>query len=401
LAWIALEAEILTGVHPPVRLLLSRHAIMPVTWGILRPRILLPGEAAQWSPERLRVVLAHECAHVDRLDWPIQILAEIVCALYWFHPLVRLGCNRLREESEHACDDAVLNAGVPAPEYAGHLLALARTLRSSRRAGAVALAMACPSHLERRFSAMLNPTLNRHGVSRRAATSITLATLCLLVPLAALRAPAQNASGKFSGTVYDPSGAAIPNATVIASNPQAKTRDMTTTNAAGFWEFTALPAGEYDVEVLAAGFARHTTQKIGLEPGQNRSHNVTLDLGQVSDRINVIAQGTSPSTAPSTGEPSRVRVGGNVQATKIIYQPRPVYPVTAKAAGIQGVVTMEGVISKEGNLLSLRVMNSQVDPDLAKAAVDTVKQWRYSPTLLNGNPVEVVTRIDVNFTLIK
>ena len=88
-----------------------------------------------------------------------------------------------------------------------------------------------------------------------------------------------------------------------------------------------------------------------------------------------------------------------MQASKLLNMVKPVYPAGAKAAGIEGTVVLMAVVAKEGNLLSLRVMNSQIDPELAKAAVEAVSQWRYQPTLLNGDPVEVVTNINVNFRL--
>jgi TonB family protein len=80
---------------------------------------------------------------------------------------------------------------------------------------------------------------------------------------------------------------------------------------------------------------------------------------------------------------------------------RPVYPQQAKNAGVTGIVVLDAVISREGLPLSLRVANSQIDADLAKAAVEAVSQWRYQPTLLNGEPVEIATQINVNFTLQK
>ncbi len=93
----------------------------------------------------------------------------------------------------------------------------------------------------------------------------------------------------------------------------------------------------------------------------------------------------------------RIKVGGNVQQTMLISQPHPIYPPEAKAARIQGLVQLKAVIGRDGTVQNLEVL--QGDPTLAAAALSAVKQWVYKPTLLNGDPVEVQTVIDVNFTL--
>ena len=87
-------------------------------------------------------------------------------------------------------------------------------------------------------------------------------------------------------------------------------------------------------------------------------------------------------------------------ASQIVNKVQPVYPETAKAAGVQGNVELEAIIGKDGAPLSLRVMNEQIDPQLARAAVEAVSRWRYRPTILNGEPVEVETTIKVNFKLL-
>ncbi len=97
------------------------------------------------------------------------------------------------------------------------------------------------------------------------------------------------------------------------------------------------------------------------------------------------------------GNVQRIRVGGNVQATNVIYNPKPSYPVEAKEQRIQGTVKLNAVIGKDGTMLDLQVASG--DPALAPSALEAVRQWRYKPTLLNGNPVEVITAIDVNYTL--
>ena len=104
-----------------------------------------------------------------------------------------------------------------------------------------------------------------------------------------------------------------------------------------------------------------------------------------------------PKPAPAKAPPPRVRVGGVVQAAKIVHQVMPVYPPLARQARISGTVRLDAVIGRDGIIQSLQVMSGH--PWLAQAALDAVRQWVYRPTLLNGEPVEVLTQIDVNFKL--
>jgi protein TonB len=101
--------------------------------------------------------------------------------------------------------------------------------------------------------------------------------------------------------------------------------------------------------------------------------------------------------APKPVTPKSIRVGGNVQAAKLIRQPKPTYPPLAKQARIQGTVRFNAVIGKDGTIQNLTLVSGH--PLLIPSAQDAVRQWVYQPTTLNGDPVEVVTTIDVNFTL--
>ncbi len=179
-------------VRRPVVLLRSRDAAMPLTWGALSPVILLPAGADAWGPERRRVVLLHELAHVARRDCLMQTLAEACCAVWWFHPGAWLAAGRMRIEREQACDDRVLAAGARASDYAGHLLEVARAYRAP--ALAAAIAMARPSHLEGRLRAVLAPERDRRGVTRRTAAVCAAAVLLASLPLAAV-APSPRAAG--------------------------------------------------------------------------------------------------------------------------------------------------------------------------------------------------------------
>lgn len=95
--------------------------------------------------------------------------------------------------------------------------------------------------------------------------------------------------------------------------------------------------------------------------------------------------------------PSRIAVGGKVQQAMLIRQPKPSYPPLAKQARISGTVRLNAIIAKDGTIMNLTLISGH--PLLVPSAMEAVRQWVYRPTLLNGEPVEVVTQIDVNFTL--
>jgi TonB family protein len=212
--------------------------------------------------------------------------------------------------------------------------------------------------------------------------------------------PAQQAgSAKLFGTVSDASQARVPNATLVISAKEGGTKEITISSAAGQYEFRALPLGRYTIEVRTPGF-RSFQQVFELHANETRNLDVVLEVGEIDQTINVVAK-APPATPPDThsGPPRRIRVGGNVQQTKLVHQVNPVYPERAQAQGVQGIVLLEAVISKEGSIRAMRVVNKLADPDLVTSAVEAVKNWRYEPTLLNGQPIEVVTTITVNFRL--
>jgi protein TonB len=126
--------------------------------------------------------------------------------------------------------------------------------------------------------------------------------------------------------------------------------------------------------------------------------------GVIGGIIGGIPQAAPPPPPPPVKKeepkpvvPQRIRVGGNVQAAMLIRQPKPLYPPLAKQARIQGTVRFNAIIGKDGTIQNLQLVSGH--PLLVPSATEAVRQWVYKPTLLNGEPVEVQTQIDVNFTL--
>jgi TonB family protein len=394
LAWLKRGARRIVPAAN-VACLESMRVSMPMTSGVFRPVILLPADYRNWSKDRLRMVLAHELIHVQQRDCFFQIVMQMACALYWFHPLVWIAAGRLRIERERACDDGVLRLGIHGPEYAGHLLELVRTLQPAATPS-FAIAMAQQSNLENRLVALLDARLNRKKLSRRAAWVTVLASLCLLLPVAAVRGQSQGSRGTVSGVVYDASGAVIPHATVLATNLDTNAKETAIADAAGEYSLALIPGGHYAIDVSSPGFKMHHSE-VKLQADDRQRQDIIMDLGNVSEKVEVI--GKKPvALSAHTAVPHRIRVGGNVVAAQLVSKVSPVYPQYAQEKGIEGPVLMEAVISKEGDILSLKVVNT-ADADLSRAATTAVQQWHYQPTLLNGEPVEIVTTITVNFRL--
>lgn len=377
-----------------VRAVQSAAVPYPAAWGWPRSVILLPSVATDWPRSQWKAVLTHELAHIARRDWLIHMLTTLARAVYWFHPLAWYAHWRLRVERELACDDVVLAAGTSPPEYAAQLLNLASIPRSAMPAAAVGMAQT--SSLEERLNHMLD-SKTRHSIPRpRLAGAALIAGICVLTPLAGIRAQAQAGAASLTGAVTDPSGGRVPNAAVDLRS--SGFHGAAITNEAGEYTISGLPAGPYKVQILKPGFAPFMRQGVEVQPGSAVRLDATLNLGRVNETVDVI--GTGRRAAPSTnGAPQRIRIGGNVQATRLVSNVKPDYPAELQQQGVEGTVLIQAVIAREGNLLSATVVNAGVHPQLAKAALDAVNQWRYQPTLLNGEPVEVITEITVNFRL--
>ena len=143
---------------------------------------------------------------------------------------------------------------------------------------------------------------------------------------------------------------------------------------------------------------REFDEHMSLGTAFNPNGEVTLMLSvpgaSSGGMIGVNSGAAFPMAADGT---KRITIGGNVQQAKLVMQPRPAYPPLAKQARISGVVRLNAIIGKEGNVVNLSVISGH--PLLIPSALEAVQQWVYQKTLLNGEPVEVSTQIDVNYTL--
>lgn len=162
-----------------LRVVASVEARVPMTFGWLRPVIVVPDDFASWSLDRREAVLLHELAHVRRRDWLVQAAGEACRALLWFHPLAHLALARLRAEAEQAADDLVLQRGARASAYATLLLDLARNVPSASRSTAMTSMIGDP--FDSRIRAILDGARARGPAPRLVRATVTAAMALVLM----------------------------------------------------------------------------------------------------------------------------------------------------------------------------------------------------------------------------
>jgi beta-lactamase regulating signal transducer with metallopeptidase domain len=273
------------GIDARIELLLHENVAAPVTYGIRRPTIVLPLDIGEWRDADLRRSLVHELEHIRRHDWIIQAIARVMCAVYWFHPLVWIACRRLCLEAERACDDAAIQstAGAEREEYAAQLVSLARRMLAAR-AEAV-LGLANRSDLSRRVSALLDDTQRRGRAGLAVVVAICLCAGVLVFAVAPIQVIAQSSVPHESRTpelpLY-PGAKAKPEQRVEGPHRGSLNLDHVEVGEASAGKYQAA-SGAY--EVLT--FYRKSLKRFGMVTectgGRNRAESVHIDPESLQD----------------------------------------------------------------------------------------------------------------------
>ena len=398
------------GIRRPVALLQSGHPATVVTWGFFRPSILVPSDVRNWSDERLRIVLAHELSHVRRNDWIIQVAASALQCLYWFHPLVWIAARGLRREAERACDDLVLETGVSGHEYAGHLLAVARAASSSLRPESAAAAMAGASTLEERIRAMLNIGLNRDPLTRRGRVASTL-----FVGIAAIAAAtftvgtaAQSGLGSVSATVYDQAGGILPAVQVAVKQLETGRAYNGATDRTGVYSLRDVTPGAYELTMSLPGFAT-VKAVVDVRPGDRLQRSIVLPLGSIEETLTVVGGGTPDASAPASrpvrdiplpraGTGWSGNIGGSIKVPTKVVDVKPRYPAELEGSSSAATVVLSGRIGIDGYVLDLKdISATPANPAFVASANEAARQWEFTPTLLNGAPIETNITITIRY----
>jgi TonB family protein len=507
-----------------VRWYISDSISGPVTFGWLRPSILLPERVNRLPADLREAIACHELVHVRRRDWLFVLAEEAIRGLLWFHPAIWFVLSRIQLAREQVVDLEVVRLTRDRDRYLDALLAVAAHKIEPDVAPA-------PLFLKKRQLAVRVAAVIKETSMSKSRMVASLTTVCSAALIAArlavwffpLQSPAQPMPSDGPGITVDagaklmhrapvlyPRGASATGTVVLeatlnskgevsdarvlsgpdelrkaaiqsvlqwhyatdagapptvqvsikfaearpAMPPSAKVRvpidspRIMTPQAASqaamilkgiqFFGTTPdleqrvrerLPVREGDqlmpdslgkIQAAAAEVDEHFM--VGMSENNfadgRREMTVRISLGAplppppppppakgvVGGIINGVPGGVVggvplPAAQATTANdnPQRIRVGGNVQAANLLVKVTPAYPPLAKQARIQGTVRFTVIIGKDGSIENMELISGH--PLLVPSATDAVRQWVYKPTLLNGQPVEVMTQVDVNYTL--
>ncbi len=405
---LAVEADI----RRRVKVLLHETVSSPVTYGVLRPTIVLPMDAPAWHEVDLTRAMIHELEHVRRCDWVSQCLARALCACYWFHPLVWIAWKQLALEAERACDDAVLRRA-EATDYADQLVVLAQ--RMSTAPNGALLAVANRTHLAARIAAILDTRQQRGRAGRVRVALICVCSTLFIATLSPLRIAAAGQSESrtetFTGSLRDPLGRTLPDTGLTLWNAATHQPIATRTDRAGHFTFAGVPAGAYQLRVDEFG----SQGQITFAPGLRLHRDIAVVMDGIDDTVTVYSSDVptvSPPPPPPLPSPSNTsppyqsqaeldrcaqvsmfcRVTPPVQTARV----QPVYPTKQRASAVAGTVVVEGRVGTDGLVKDLHAV-APADPDFASATLDALRRWQFSPIRFDGVPVEMNIHVTANF----
>jgi TonB family protein len=429
---VAIDTELqqTLGVHEEVRY--AADLDHPVTFGLFKPVVLLPKALRAQSAEIQRAVIGHELIHVRRRDWGWLIAEELAVCLLWFHPAAWWLASRIQLTREEVVDElAVLLTG-RRKTYIEALLAF-----SDSTSVVPTAAFARRRHLFRRIA-----LVSREDVmsSRRIVASCAVMALVILGGswYAVSAFPLRDRAADLSQLPTGPGALEKRAHQVTPENPiprrihfEAPVPPDTAKAAGGTIVVkltldevgrvaearaieVAVKGAEFDVSLAGNDINSSLSRRIqGMAP--EAAASIREAVRAYIDAALTSVRGwryDPPAEAPLTFEvpvrigaapeimsfspaPRALRVGDNIGAPQKVRDVRPVYPQVARAANVKGTVVIEARIGVDGSVEEAHVLRSI--PLLDQAALDAVKEWKFMPTLLNGQPVPVVMTVSVTF----
>ena len=256
---------------------------------------------------------------------------------------------------------------------------------------------------------MLNTRVNRAPITRAARRGIVAALTAVALTIAS----AQAAFSTFSGTVFDPLNGYLPGVTMTLTNTQSGAKHEIHSDRTGHFEFVGLPPGSYSLQAILPGFSV-LSGTLDLT-GRDVQRDVTLKIGQLQETISVWASRVDSNQATAAAPEKRRAardtpaamkacsekapgggMGGNLRQPSKLVDVKPRYPEALASAGIGGVFEFAALIGTDGTVTDLQTTTG-ANPDLELAASNAIRQWEFTPTLLNCVAIEVPMKVLVTF----
>jgi TonB family protein len=340
------DASARLGIH--ARFFLSHKIDSPATVGIFSPKVILPPSYPGMKDACKEAIICHELLHVSRRDWAMILFEEIIRALYWFHPAVWWLLERIDLAREQSIDHEVVHWTGSKQLYLDSLLEIARSRGRPK-------VVPAPLFLRERHLVHRVALLIKEVSMNRMQLAISLAAAALL-----LTGTIQFASAWFPFT-GEP----------VVIRQQSNQKEIS------------------DPAPQNTNIAKPIPVKKATRP---------VPVAVLAVNMGSSPQGTGTINAPAAPMPREpIRVGDRIQESKLIHKVAPIYPELAMRARVSGKVVLSIKVNEQGFVEDVQVMMAH--PLLRDAAVDAVKQWQYSPTLLNGEPVPVLATVTVVFNL--
>ena len=353
----------------------------PVAFGLFRPVIIVP---SRWVENES--ILCHELIHVRRKDWLITAAEEFIRAAFWFHPLVWWAIAQTQLAREEVVDREVVAFTASPARYLETLLEIAAAKSGLELAPAPLFLRS--RHLRQRVASLLKEVyMSKQRLSLSAAgfgAAVVAAAWCAVHAFPLQAAPQQQPGGFPVAHKVQPQYPADAKANHIEGNVIIRVQ----IDERGLVSDSHVVSGPEALQQAALTAVRQWTFSKDARLPANTEVTISFRVDE----------GTAQGFPPTDGV-QRIRVGGNVQSTNLITKIPPMYPPEAKRDRVQGRVRLNVLIGEDGSVKDVVLIEGE--PVLADAAIPAVRQWIYNPTLLNGQPVEVVTQVDVNFTLLE
>jgi TonB family protein len=398
----------LVGVLP--QFYSSSEITGPVAFGFWKARVLVPDRFGEMPPEFQKAISCHELWHVRRSDWLFSLLEELAVAILWFHPATWWLTSRIQLAREQVIDRLVLMTTGERKPYLDALLQMA--LARGQTELTFAPLFLTKHHLTQRVALILSEVaMSRTRIAIAAAVSFTL--LALTGRLATKAFPLESPS----------TGA--PQVTLLSPNPGANNTHAAPSLAITTDELSLKLVNKvspaYPVEAKKQGVQGEVWLAVNINT-KGEVDNIQIQRGHpllvraavdsvrqwkytpyIKDGVAVPVSSTvyvnfalSGPTLPGD-QPPTIRLGTNALAAKLISRVEPIYPVEAKQKGIEGEVLFEVTIDEQGEVIDVQVLGGNAI--LVGAAYDAVRYWRYTPILLNGNPVRARANVSIRFEL--